>query len=113
MCPQVYVCVDECAFLRPHVWVLIVSPGSRVSITFLLHLFCCQPGRLGLCYPCPPQTLPHGREAWGNGSPRTWVSGLWESPPYLPRASIFWVFMQEPRTPARMGGKEKKHFEGS
>ena len=69
MCSQVYVCAHECAFLRPHVWVYIVSPGSRVSLSLLLHLSAVsQDG--GPVLPFSTQNSACGREAPGNGPPR-------------------------------------------
>lgn len=89
---------------------LIVSQGPGFpSPSFSIRLAVSQGG-----WACA--TLAHpkssgGREAQGYGPPRDlWP---WVSPLYLPRVSVFWVFLQNPRTPPRMGGKEREHFEGS
>lgn len=61
MCSQVYVY----AFLRPHIRVHIVPPGNRVPTSPVLHRSCWQPAWLGLCCPCPPNTLPVEGRPWG------------------------------------------------
>lgn len=110
VCSQVYVCAHESAFLRPRVWVYIVSPRSRVSLSFSILLLSAMV--VGLCSPRPPQPLPVGRRpgGWSFQGLGLWSLGV---STMLPRAGVFWIFMQDRGTPPGMGGKERKHFEGS
>ena len=64
MCVPVSVPFYEVTHLGAH-----CTPRDQGSPIPILHLFSCQPGRLGLCCPHPCSTLPVGGRPWGMGLP--------------------------------------------